>query len=92
MFGVVAMNAAAELEMSSVSRINCCDVDGDKMLWSISFVLELVDETLLMPIGLATLTLVFAVVVNTASNLLMCIGELDMIGEPEPRMLLTNDK
>lgn len=92
MFGGVAMNAAPELEMSSVSRFNCCDVDGDRMLWSISFAFELVDETLLMPIGLATLTLVFVVVVNTASNLLMCMGECDMIGEPDPRILFESNR
>lgn len=46
---------------------------------------ELVDETLFIPIGLATV--VFVAAVKTPSSLRMWIGEFGIIGEPEPRTL-----
>lgn len=80
-----AINVAPVFVKSSGSRIDCCNVDGDRILWSTILVFELVDETLFIPIGLATV--VFVAAVKTPSSLRMWIGEFGIIGEPEPRTL-----
>lgn len=83
MFNGVVMKPPFELLYSSLSTI--AGVGGDRIFWSITLTLEFVDETLLMPIGFAAPLLLPAE--NKPSNLVMWIGEFDINGEPEPRIL-----
>lgn len=83
--GVASFEIFAELEKphellkSSLSAIWCCG--GETAHWSIFFMFELDEETLLIPIGFAGPLLLL--VEKIPSNFVVWIGEFDISGDPD---------